>query len=108
MDERNIVSAVLSGEAKRRLAEVAESLGMKQQELLGRLLEWYTEQDRLVQLIAVKQIPEDYTGDVVDLLYRKRHPEGAGVLDKADVERVARAVLDGLQQVREDRGRASR
>jgi len=72
---RTTVKASVTYEAKRLLDEAADKLGMKHQEFFGRLLEWFTEQDEMVQLIAVKQIPESHVDDIVTLLYRQRCEE---------------------------------
>ena len=91
MKNRSVVKASLSlsPAGKRSLDASAAALGMKQQELLGRLLDWFQGQERLIQLIAVKQIPDGETGDIVELLMRRRDPKVAD----ATLEVMVREVL---------------
>jgi len=66
------VKVALSDEGLGRLHEATERFGMTQMQLVGRLLDWFLSQDRWIQLIAIKQIEEDQTPGIVELLYREQ------------------------------------
>lgn len=81
--ERHVVGASLAPEAKDKLDKAAERLGMKQQELLGRLIDWFGKQDDLVKLMMLGYGEPTETKDFLAfLLFRemqKTKPEASPV-----------------------------
>ena len=83
MEKRCSINIDLSQDARVRLREAYGHFGMKQREALSRLVEWFADQERIVQTLVLGQIPDDYAGDIVSLLYAKRHPPEVGTAEKA-------------------------
>jgi len=75
MSDKDYPKVEIDRVTKKHLEQLAHDLRMTQQGLLGRLVEWVIEQERLVQLVALKQLTGQDAEDVVDLLYRKRHAD---------------------------------
>ncbi|MFQ5415228.1 MAG: hypothetical protein ACE5E6_12295 [Phycisphaerae bacterium] len=88
---RNVVRASLTPEAKRALDALVREYDMTLQGLLGRILQWFIEQDRMVQLTALGLLPRDQVRPIVSLLFEQQLQQ----MDDADalemVERLAAA-----------------
>ena len=89
--------ASLTPEAKRLLNDLAEELGMKHKVLFERMLEWFVRLDRHVHLVALKQIPKDQEGDIVEVLYRQHHPELMLWLNPETAISMAREIAKSMQ-----------
>lgn len=100
---RSVINVSLTSKAKAQLDELLDVLKMQQQDAVGRIIEWVTGQQRLVQLLVLGLIDEEDTLHIIDLLYRKAIKGAASeenvALTAAD-EKLMRRVLKILGQSR--------
>jgi len=67
----NIVSIQLSPEGRAALRKACEARGMTIKSLLGRLIEWFVEQDKTSQAIILGQVEARDVTSVADLVRRR-------------------------------------
>ena len=83
MKTRNIVKVALDEKDKEQFDKIVEQLGMKQQEAIGRLVRWFSKQQRLWQILVMGIVPEGEVQAFRDML--RRLDKGAGTEQPADV-----------------------
>jgi len=86
MAERQVIRIAITTAAKASVEKACAELGMSQQELTSRVFEWFAEQDRSVQLAALKLLPEELEAAAADIYMEQvkarraehRAPRGSG------------------------------
>ena len=68
---RQNINIELAEGSKNQLEIVRNRTGMTQKELVGRIINWFSQQDRTVQQIILGQIPQDIAVDVAKLMLEK-------------------------------------
>lgn len=82
---QNINIEMLSGN-KDRLEELRQFNGMTQKELVGRLINWFCDQDRMVQQLILGQIPRQYAQDIVRLVLERIEQGGDALVGEVPAE----------------------
>ncbi len=70
-DSRQNINIELAAGNKERLEKLREWNGMTQKELVGRVINWFCSQDRVVQQIILGQIPEEVAPDVAMVVLKR-------------------------------------
>lgn len=68
---RQNINIELAEGSKNQLEVVRNRTGMTQKELVGRIINWFSQQDRTVQQIILGQIPQEIAVDVAKLMLEK-------------------------------------
>lgn len=68
----NIVSVHLSPKGKENLDSVCENRGMTIKSLLGRLITWFTEQNKTEQSIILGHVENEHVVKLTEILARKK------------------------------------
>ncbi|MCC5831004.1 MAG: hypothetical protein JJU36_16280 [Phycisphaeraceae bacterium] len=68
---RQNINIELAEGCKDALELVRSWNGMTQKELVGRLIGWFCEQDRVVQQVILGQIPEEIAPEVAEIILKK-------------------------------------
>lgn len=63
---------------KDKLEDVRGWNGMTQKELVGRLINWFCAQDRVIQQVILGQIPDEIAPDVAQLMLRRLAEKATG------------------------------
>lgn len=93
-----IVNVSLTREDKRRLDSLVKRVGMTQKSALGRLIEWLTRQDPIMQAMALQIVPGDTADSLLEFLAIK-HSDKA-LLGGALAESIAARVSEHLHERR--------
>ena len=75
MPRQNINIEVIPG-CKEQLKQLRQRNGMTQRELMARLIEWFCQQDQVVQQTVLGQIPESIAPDVARMLLARMSDAG--------------------------------
>ncbi len=75
MKKRAIVRVQLSPQVKEKLDELCDSRGMTQIAVMSRLVDWFCEQNELVQAAVLGQISETLQSDLAEQLLREMAEE---------------------------------
>ena len=75
MSRQNINIEVAPG-CKEQLKQLRQRNGMTQRELTARLIEWFCQQDQVVQQAVLGQIPESIAPDVARMLLARMSDAG--------------------------------
>ena len=70
-DTRQNINIELASGNKERLEKLREWNGMTQKELVGRVINWFCSQDRVVQQIILGQIPQEVAPDVAMVVLKR-------------------------------------
>jgi len=68
---RQNINIELADGAKDQLERVRSRNGMTQKELVARLINWFSQQDHVVQQIILGQIPQEVAPDVAKLMLER-------------------------------------
>ena len=68
---RQNINIELGEGTKNQLEIVRDRTGMTQKELVGRIINWFAQQDRTVQQIILGQIPQEIAVDVAKLMLER-------------------------------------
>ena len=60
-------------EDKARFNRVAEEMRMTQKAALGQLITWFQAQEPMIRSLVMGHIPDEFFGNMVDLLYYQQH-----------------------------------
>ena len=74
---RQNINIELADGAKEQLEEIRTRTGMTQKELVARLIDWFASQDRVVQQIILRQIPDEIAADVAKMMLEKMSREAS-------------------------------
>ncbi|MHC4697536.1 MAG: hypothetical protein ACYTFA_12420 [Planctomycetota bacterium] len=88
--EERTVNATITPDADALLNQIVADFKMHKKHAFGRLLIWFTEQEPMVQSLVLGYVPDDYAGDVIELIYEKRVKEAEATAHGHDVVRRAR------------------
>lgn len=69
--QRQNINIELSDGSKASLEDVRAWNGMTQKEMVRRLINWFCDQDRVVQQVILGQIPEEIAPDVAQIILAK-------------------------------------
>ena len=83
---RQNINIELADGAKEQLETVRARNGMTQKELVARLINWFAQQDQVVQQIILGQIPAQVAPDVAKLLLERIADEAPSRRDQAAAE----------------------
>ncbi|QQE13805.1 hypothetical protein JD969_10180 [Planctomycetota bacterium] len=72
MNRANI-NIELTTESINLLQEIRNWNGMTRKELVTRLIDWFINQDRVIQSIILGQIPSEIAPDLIDILHLRRN-----------------------------------
>ena len=70
-EPRQNINIELAEGNKERLELLRHWNGMTQKELVGRIINWFCDQDRVVQQIILGQIPQEIAQDVAQLMLER-------------------------------------
>ena len=103
-ESRQNINIELGEGNKERLEQLRSWNGMTQKEMVGRVINWFCTQDRVIQQIVLGQIPEEIAPDVASVLLN-RMAERSGSADRggrsdASVEAAADAIVGERDQPR--------
>lgn len=70
-EPRQNINIELAEGNKERLEMLRHWNGMTQKELVGRIINWFCDQDRVAQQIILGQIPQEIAQDVAKLMLEK-------------------------------------
>ncbi|HVT90663.1 MAG TPA: hypothetical protein VHD56_17540 [Tepidisphaeraceae bacterium] len=68
---RFIMRIELTGPAKQKLSTLSDKHGMTQVAMMSRLVEWYAQQDELIQAAVMGHYPSDIEPDVAKLILKR-------------------------------------
>lgn len=68
---RQNINIELGEGSKDALEAIRKGNGMTQKELVGRLIGWFCDQDRVIQQVILGQIPEEIAPDVARIVLEK-------------------------------------
>jgi hypothetical protein len=71
MQKRVIMRIELYPEAKEKLADLCQRLGMTQVSATSRLVEWFTSQPDVVQAAVLGLYPRDIAADIATIILKK-------------------------------------
>lgn len=71
MDERHTVQTYISRATKAQMEAACDRLGMKQVELLSRLMAWFAQQDRTMQQVVLGTLEEEDQEEAVRMVLRR-------------------------------------
>lgn len=103
------VNIDMSVEAKAVLSKIWTDAGMTQRAALLRIFNWLLSQEPLVRSLVLGHIPPEDAGDIIELLYRRRHAGGIGTDEDAAGDDLEGGVQSGdpeKQRTRKKRKRA--
>ena len=69
--KRFIMRIELTGAAKNQLATLSDKHGMTQVAMMSRLVEWYAQQNELIQAAVMGHYPRDIESDVAKLILKR-------------------------------------
>ncbi len=69
--QRQNINIELADGAKDQLEIIRQWNGMTQKELVGRLVNWFCQQDRVSQQVILGQIPEEIAPDVARIMLER-------------------------------------
>jgi hypothetical protein len=76
MAARIIVRIELTPSAKSRLNELTDKAGMTQVAMLSRLVEWFANQDDMIQAAVLGQYPMEIQSEIAGLILKKMRGNG--------------------------------
>src|SRR4051812_24817143 len=68
MSKRHIMRIELSGPAKNKLSALSDKHGMTQVAMMSRLVEWFANQDEMIQATTLGHFPEEIRSGVAQLI----------------------------------------
>lgn len=71
MSRRFIMRIELTGPAKKKLATLSDDHGMTQVAMMSRLVEYFANQDELLQSAIIGRYPGEIQGDIARLLLKR-------------------------------------
>ncbi len=83
---RQNINIELADGAKKQLEHVRSRNGMTQKELVARLINWFSQQDQVVQQIILGQIPAQVAPDVARLMLERIADDAPARRDHAAAE----------------------
>ena len=83
---RQNINIELADGAKDQLERVRGRNGMTQKELVARLINWFSQQDHVVQQIILGQIPQEVAPDVAKLMLERIADEKPARIERAATE----------------------
>lgn len=96
---RQNINIELADGSKQQLEEVRCRNGMTQKEIVGRLINWFCDQDEVIQQIILGQIPKQIAPDVAQIVLKrladadhaKDESQEDGMLDEAPAIKITAA-----------------
>lgn len=85
MTERQMIKAYVRPEAKQIAEDFVGRTGMSQQEVFSRLLEWFGEQDPVIQHTVMGLLPDGYESDLARIILKRLSDEETSPPGKGDV-----------------------
>lgn len=83
MEERTVVKVNIGRSAQARIKAIAQQLGVKQQEMFGRLIEWFTAQPLYRQKACIANLSDadirKLAGEIDDATAEDEHPHARGI-----------------------------
>lgn len=92
------VNIDMSEEAKATLGQIWKDAGMTQRAALLRIFTWFLKQEPMVRSLVLGHIPPEDSGDIIDLMYRRRHAGGIGTAEEAVADELEADEIDAATQ----------
>ena len=70
--EESTVQVTMARDDKKVFDRLAKELGMTQKAAFGQLITWFQAQEPMIRSLVMGHIPEEYAGDIIELMYRRR------------------------------------
>ena len=78
--------------SKAKIDELADSSGMTQTSLFGRLLEWYADQSPTMRAVIMRQISTEHVPTVIEMLYKESQETSSATREVKGKSKVKKAV----------------
>ena len=78
--EESTVSVTMDRDDKVKFDTILSELRMTQKAALGQLITWFQRQEPMLRAIVMGHVPEDYAGDIIEVIYNRRQQLEAGGL----------------------------
>lgn len=73
-DEQTVNATITKG-TNEQINAIAHEFKMHKKYVFGRILDWFVQQDQMLQSTVLGRIPEDYMSDVTAAMFARHHPE---------------------------------